>query len=72
MITLYSLAVFSQKKLSVLLFFILSGLYGFLFVILQADDYALLLGSIGLVIMLALTMYLTRKINWYQVKAHVA
>ncbi|MBL0280880.1 MAG: cell envelope integrity protein CreD [Bacteroidetes bacterium] len=72
MITLYSLAVFSQKKLSVLLFFILSGLYGFLFVILQANDYALLLGSIGLVIMLALTMYLTRKINWYQVKAHVA
>lgn len=72
MITLYSLAIFTAKKLSVMLFFILSGLYSFLFVILQASDYALLLGSIGLVIMLGLTMYFTRKVNWYSVKTSVA
>ncbi|MBK8345529.1 MAG: inner membrane CreD family protein [Bacteroidetes bacterium] len=40
-------------------------LYSYLYVILQASDYALLLGSAGLVIMLSLTMYLTRNINWY-------
>ena len=65
MITFYSFAVFKMKKLSALLFLILSVLYTYLYVILQASDYALLLGSAGLVIMLSLTMYLTRNINWY-------
>ena len=65
MITFYSLAVFKMKKLSALLFLILAVLYSYLYVILQASDYALLLGSAGLVIMLSLTMYLTRNINWY-------
>lgn len=65
MITFYSLAVFKMKKLSALLLLILSVLYSYLYVILQASDYALLLGSAGLVIMLSLTMYLTRNINWY-------
>ncbi len=67
MITLYAKAVFSSLKLSAVLFLILSALYGFLFVTLQLSDYALLMGSIGLTIMLALTMYFTRKINWYAV-----
>jgi inner membrane protein len=44
---------------------ILIILYGFLFVILQLQDYALLLGSIGLFIILAIVMYLTRKIDWF-------
>ena len=37
----------------------------FLFTILQLQDYALLLGSIGLFVVLALVMYLSRKIDWY-------
>jgi inner membrane protein len=31
----------------------------------QLESYALLVGSIGLFIVLALTMFFTRKINWY-------
>lgn len=68
MITLYSFSIFKTKKQSILLFFTLSGIYGFLFVTLQLADYALLLGSAGLTLILGLTMYFTRKINWYNLK----
>ena len=47
---------------------ILGILYGFLFIVLQLQDYALLIGSIGLFIVLATVMYLSRKIDWYSVK----
>ena len=68
MISLYSVSIFTSKKLSFLLFAILTVLYGFLFVTLQMSDYALLTGSIGLTIMLASTMYFTRNINWYTIR----
>jgi inner membrane protein len=42
-----------------------TGLYGFLFVILQLQDYALLTGSIGLFIILAIIMRASRQVNWY-------
>ncbi len=65
MVGLYSLSVFKQKKQAALLSVILSGLYGFLFVTLQLADYALLMGSIGLAVILSVAMYFTRNINWY-------
>jgi inner membrane protein len=43
----------------------LTTLYGFLYINLQLQDYALLLGSIGLFVMLAVVMYLTRNIDWF-------
>lgn len=66
MISLYSLSVFKKLKLSLLLVATITGIYGFLFVTLQLADYALLMGSIGLTIILGLTMYFTRNINWYK------
>ena len=45
----------------------LSGLYSFLYVLLQLEDYALLIGSLAVFISLALFMYLTRSLDWYQV-----
>lgn len=65
MISLYSLSVFKEFKLSTILVATLVGIYGFIFVTLQLVDYALLLGSIGITIILGLTMYFTRNINWY-------
>lgn len=44
---------------------ILAVLYGYLFVLLQLEDFALLFGSIGLFVAMALTMYFTRNINWF-------
>jgi inner membrane protein len=46
----------------------LSGLYGFLYLLLRLEDYALLAGSLGLFLMLALLMYLTRRVNWYELR----
>jgi inner membrane protein len=66
MISLYSLSVFKKIKLSLKFLSTLVGLYGFLFVTLQLADYTLLMGSIGLTLILALTMYFTRNINWYK------
>ncbi|MFI5171581.1 MAG: cell envelope integrity protein CreD [Chitinophagales bacterium] len=68
MITLYSRSVFATAKLSFILCAVLVALYSFLFVTLQMSDYALLMGSIGLTIMLGLAMFLTRKIDWYNVR----
>ena len=66
MITLYSLTIFKANKLTFLLAVVLLGVYGFLFVTLQLADYALLMGSIGLTLILALTMYFTRNVDWYK------
>ena len=34
-------------------------------IVLQLEDYALLMGSMGLFCVLAVIMYITRKIDWY-------
>jgi inner membrane protein len=71
MITLYAGKVFKTSRLSLLLGICLTGIYGFVFVTLQLKDYALLMGSIGLAVILAMTMYFTRNIDWYALKIGV-
>lgn len=44
-------------------------LYGFIYIILSAEDYALLLGSFAIFLLLAAVMFLTRKMDWYEEKA---
>jgi inner membrane protein len=43
----------------------LALLYGYLYVALSSEDYALLIGSLGLLGLLAAAMAATRKIDWY-------
>jgi inner membrane protein len=43
-------------------------LYGFLYLLLRLEDYALLAGSIALFLVLAGVMFLTRRMNWYQLR----
>ena len=64
-------AVYVYRSLAILRVSLISStvlllLYGFLFAILQVQDYALLFGSIGLFVILAVIMYLTGKIDWYR------
>ena len=40
-------------------------LYSYLFVLLTNEDHALLVGSIGLFVLLAAVMFLTRRVEWY-------
>jgi inner membrane protein len=44
---------------------VLGILYCFLYMTLKAENFAMLAGSIGLWVILALVMYLTRKVDWY-------
>lgn len=67
LITLYTRSVLANKRATVIIFGILTILYGFLFIILQLQDYALLLGSIGLFVILAVVMYVTRNIDWFAI-----
>jgi inner membrane protein len=46
----------------------LTVLYGYLYLLLRLEDYALLAGSAGLFVMLALLMFLTRRVNWYELR----
>ncbi|MDR1451026.1 MAG: cell envelope integrity protein CreD [Helicobacteraceae bacterium] len=46
-------------------------LYGFLYILLQLKDMALLYGSIGLFAALAIMMYITRNIGWYEERSDV-
>lgn len=68
LVTLYSRSIFSSQQSALVTGGVLVVVYGFVFVILQLEDYALLVGSIGLFIALALTMYLSRSIDWYGVR----
>ena len=43
----------------------LAGVYTFLYITLRQQDYALLLGAIALFVVLAVVMYVTRKVDWY-------
>ncbi|MBK9327795.1 MAG: cell envelope integrity protein CreD [Sphingobacteriales bacterium] len=66
LITIYAKSIFRENKLMAVLAGILLILYGFLFIILRSEDYALLIGSIGLFIVLTVVMYLSRMVKWYR------
>lgn len=65
MITLYAGSHFKSWASASVFCGILSVLYGFIFILIRLEDTALLVGSIGLFIVLALVMYGSRRINWY-------
>jgi inner membrane protein len=51
-------------RLSALLSVVLVLLYSYVFTILQLQDYALLMGSVGLFLTLAVVMYFSKKFKW--------
>jgi len=64
-VTGYVGTIFHSRVVSTITASFLLLLYAFVFLILQLEDYALLAGSIGLLLALILTMYLTRSIHWF-------
>lgn len=67
LVCLYSKTLLKKWSLVGLLGGILTILYVFIFIIIQMQDYALLVGSIGIFLILAITMFFSRKIDWFQV-----
>lgn len=61
----YVKAILKSTQLTYLISSILLILYSFIFIIIQLQDFALLIGSIGIFIILGLVMYFSRKIDWY-------
>jgi inner membrane protein len=60
--------VLGTRRQGVLMGGALTVLYSYLYLLLRLEDYALLAGSVGLFAMLALVMFLTRKVNWYDLR----
>lgn len=65
LITLYSKSILKTFKFPLFIGASLSALYAFIYVIIQLENYALLVGSIGLFLILAIVMFVSRKIDWH-------
>jgi len=67
LVSLYTMAILKSKQIGFLIFGILFIMYSFIFTIIQLEDYALLIGSSGMFIILCIVMYYSRKIDWYNI-----
>ncbi len=67
MIYLYSLSVFKSLKFSLYLLGLSILNYAFIYITLQMTEYALLLGAVSMTVILAMVMYGTRNIDWYNI-----
>ena len=61
--TLYCAAILKRTSISAIVGAVLTAIYGILYLILQAEDFALLGGTFLLVVALTVTMFFTRKIH---------
>ncbi len=64
-ITFFIYYLFKGTRVSAAIGGMLLLLYGFMFVIIQLENYALLIGSLGLFTAMVAIMNYTRKIDWY-------
>ena len=64
LVVFYARSVFKQMKATQLLGLVMVLVFGFMFTVINQEDYALLIGSVGLFIVLAIVMAVSRKIDW--------
>jgi inner membrane protein len=65
MMTLYSRSLLPSWSQSWYMGLVVTLSYVLLYAVLNAESYALLIGSIGTFVVIALIMFLTRKLDWY-------
>jgi len=65
MMTLYSRSLLSSWNKCWYMGLVMLTSYILLYAVLNAESYALLIGSIGSFVIVGLVMFLTRKLNWY-------
>ncbi|NVB76820.1 MAG: cell envelope integrity protein CreD [Kofleriaceae bacterium] len=65
LVTTYMLPVLKTGRRTFVATGLLSGSFAILYVVLQAEDFALLAGSLVVFVALAITMRLTRRLDWY-------
>ncbi|NIG52728.1 cell envelope integrity protein CreD [Chitinophaga sp. Cy-1792] len=71
LISAYTASVLSTR-IAISIGAVLALIYAFVYIIISAEDYALLMGSFGLFITLAGIMFYSRKINWNRTRKNVA
>lgn len=64
LVTWFIGSIMKSKKLATFISFVLTVVYGYIFTIIQLQDYSLLMGSVGLFIALGIIMYFSRKLQW--------
>lgn len=64
LIYMFCRGIFKSFKPPIVIALITTVAYAFIYVIIQLEDTALLVGSLGLFVILAITMWMSRKINW--------
>lgn len=64
LLTTYMAGILKIRKTAFTIGGLLAFLYTYIFVLIQMETYALLAGSIGLFVILAVIMYYSQKINW--------
>ncbi len=62
----YSRAVLGGIRPAGMMAALLGALYGFLYLVLKSEDFAMLAGAAGLWVILGTIMYLTRHVDWYR------
>jgi len=67
LIGFYVKSIYQSNQIASIITGMLFMFYGFMYVILQLQDYSLLLGNIALFTILAAIMFFTRKINWFEI-----
>ena len=70
LISWYSKYLLRQGSKVFILTSILTLLYAYIFTLLQMEDLALLVGSLGLFAALVITMYLSRNTDWYTMRSN--
>ncbi len=65
----YTASILRSARLGGLMAAVMGLLYGYMYVVLQLQDFALLFGSVGLFLVVAVAMYMTRNVDWYALDA---
>jgi inner membrane protein len=60
----YAISILRQRKRGGAVGGVVAALYAALYLLLHNEDHALLVGAIGIFVVLALVMWLTRKVDW--------
>ncbi len=71
LVTAYSRVILGARRRAAVIGGVVAALYGYLYVLLQEQDYALLVGSFGLFVALAVVMWTTRAVDWYGLEARL-
>ena len=66
LISLYIKSSTGKNRQSLITGSLLLILYAFLYTTLQLQDFSLLFGSVGIFTVIAIIMYVSRKVNWYK------